>query len=390
MSTIAERLAELGDVFEAQAAEADELGRLPEETAKLLRSTGVVRMLQPRDFGGLETSPVDFFKAVLAIGRRSPSAGWVASVVGIHPFEFAQADRRVQEEVWGTDPDTWTASPYAPMGRATPVEGGYRFSGRWSFSSGTDHCDWIILGGLTVGEDGKPDGTGEKHFILPRSDYEIIADSWQVVGLKGTGSKDIVIEDAFVPSYRVIDPDDLESRRAARAAGRADTALYRMPFHVMFGSAIACGTLAIAEGLLREFTEYTRRRVTARGMVAAADPATLGVLGAASADIASSTRDFLASIERLWELAQAGGLIPVLVRAEVRRDQVNAVRRAIDAADRVMNLAGGSAMRLDNPLQKFWRDLHIAGGHAANVADKTYQAYGAALFTGELPKGARL
>ncbi|MGW1023899.1 acyl-CoA dehydrogenase family protein [Streptomyces sp. NPDC002577] len=391
MSTVLERVEELAEYFEAQAEEADELGRMPDETAKKIREAGVVRMLQPKDFGGLESSPVDFFKAVLSIGSRSASAGWVAGVVGIHSFELAVGSREVQQEIWGADPDTWVASPYAPFGRARPVEGGYVFSGRWSFSSGTDACDWVVLGGMITDQDGEVAGPdANRHFILPRSDYQIIDDSWQVVGLKGTGSKDVVIKDAFVPSHRVINPVDLSSGAAAEQAGRGDVPLYRMPFHMMFNGAICGATLAAAEGALAGFIAYSRNRLTRTGNRAAQDPYQLATLGAAAADLQASRVHFLSDIERLWELVQTNRTVDLEVRAEVRRNQVRAVRRAVDAVDTVVASAGGTAMRLDSAIQRFWRDCHMGLGHAANVAEPIYAAYGLNLFGLPVPAGTKL
>jgi len=391
MTTVPERIEELSEEFTALAEEADALGRTPDTAVKLLRDSGVVRMLQSRDFGGLETSPVDFFESVMRIGARSGSIGWVAGVVGVHPFELGQADRRVQEEIWGEDPDTWVASPYAPMGRARAVEGGYRFSGRWSFSSGTDACDWIVLGGLFADEEGKPiPGTSERHFILPRADYEIVPDSWNVIGLKGTGSKDIVIRDAFVPGYRVVDPGELESGEAARKAGREDSDLYRMPFHAMFGTVIAAGTLALADGALAAYLAYTRSRVTARGVTMATDQAALSTLAAATADIEAGRVQFVHDVQRMWDIAQSGRRIPIELRAAARSNQVQAVRRSHAAVDSLMAAAGGGAMRTDLPLQRFWRDMSIARNHAANSGESTAINSGLLTFGQPLRPGTRL
>jgi alkylation response protein AidB-like acyl-CoA dehydrogenase len=328
---------------------------------------------------------------VLQIGALSGSAGWVSGVVGIHPFELAQGTRRVQEEIWGQDPDTWIASPYAPMGRATPVEGGYRFSGRWSFSSGTDLCDWVVLGGLIVDEDGRPAGEDPgRHFVLPRTDYEIIEDSWQVIGLKGTGSKDVVIDDKFIPDYRVIDPRDLESGEAARQAGKGDTALYRMPFHVMFGSTIACGTLALADGALATYLAHTRGRVTARGVNMATDQASLTTLSAAAADIEAGRLQFIHDLNRIWDYAQANKPVPIELRAQARRNQVQAVRRSAAAVDSLVASAGGGAMRLGQPLQRFWRDISVARCHASNSGVSTAVNSGLIAFGQSLPPKTRL
>jgi 3-hydroxy-9,10-secoandrosta-1,3,5(10)-triene-9,17-dione monooxygenase len=208
--------------FRTHTGAAESLGRLPDETAGRMREIGVIRMLQPRDRHGLQTTPGEFFESVMELSALCGASGWVAGIVGVHPWEMAVCDPKVQEEVWGTDYDTWIASPYAPMGRARPVDGGWIFSGRWQFSSGTDHCNWIFLGGLVTEADGEIGPAPQQmHFILPRSDYEIVDDSWDVVGLRGTGSKDIIVRDAFVPSYRAVDADAVIDGRASRDAGRA-------------------------------------------------------------------------------------------------------------------------------------------------------------------------
>lgn len=390
MSTVLERVEALGEYLEGQAEEADDLGKMPDETARRLREAGVMRMLQPQDFGGLECSPVDFFEAVMGVGARSGSAGWVAGVVGVHPFELAVGTRQLQEEIWGEQPDTWVASPYAPLGRARPVDGGYVFSGRWPFSSGTDLCEWVVLGGMVTDQDGAVSGPDAlRHFVLPRQDYEILHDSWRVVGLRGTGSKDVVIRDAFVPEHRVIDPEDITSGAAAKRAGRADTPLYRMPFHVMFAGAISAGSLGICEGALAAFISYSRGRQTRSSSKVSQDPYTLSSLGGAAADIQCSRVHFLDDIGRIWDLAQKGAEIPLELRAETRRNQVRAVHRAVSAVDRLVAHAGGSAMRLDNPIQRFWRDAHTGLGHAVNVAEPVYASFGLNLFGHPLPPTAK-
>lgn len=394
MSETHERIAKISDFLEENGPECESLGRLSDEAAEKLRWAGVVRMLQPRDFGGEEVHPVEFFEAVLSIGSQAGSIGWVSSVVGVHPWQMAQVDRSVQEAVWGGDspqsplgPDTWIASPYAPMGRLKRVEGGYVCNGRWSFSSGTDHCAWIILGALVTDEDGNVDRSEPvRHIILPRSDYEIVADSWDVMGLKGTGSKDVVIRDAFIPDVRVVDPDTLRDTLAER--GR-DTPLYRMPFATMFSGAIACGSLAIAAGALRTFTEYAAGRVDSKGSAASSNPHQLVALGEASADIAASRLQLLDDINRIYKLAEKSVDVPASARLEVRRNQVRSVRRVMNAVDQLFVHAGGAALRHDQPFQRFFRDMHAAMNHANNAAELTYEGYGRDLFGLSIPPGIK-
>lgn len=379
MHKVLERVEKLADYFRDHAAEAEQAGRLPDATARKMREAGVIRMLQPAEYGGDEAHPVEFFETVLELGAYCGSAGWVAGVVGVHPWQLGQWDKRLQDELWGEDPDTWIASPYAPMGRARPVDGGYVFSGRWPFSSGTDNCDWIILGGLKVDESGKVTDPEPYNFVLPRPDYTIHHDSWDVMGLCGSGSKDVSIDNAFVPDYRVNKPANFQNGVQARAVGR-DQPLYHLPFGSIFPAAINCATLAMAEGALGAFVDYTRTRVTVKGTVTAADPAQLSTLGAAAADIAAGRTQFLDDWNRLYDVVAAGGTISDSMRLQTRRNGVRAVRRAVDAVDRLFAHAGGGALHRDRPMQRFWRDLHAGMNHVCNVADPMYQAYGLDLF----------
>jgi alkylation response protein AidB-like acyl-CoA dehydrogenase len=224
------------------------------------------------------------------------------------------------------------------------------------------------------------------HIILPRSDYEIVADSWNVIGLEGTGSKDIVITDAYIPRERVVVPDQLPATLAER--GR-DIALYRMPFSIMFSGAIACGSIAIALGALRTFTDLARQRVDAKGSAAASNPYQLAVLGAASADIAAGRLQLLNDINEIYKLAERREEIPPAVRLEARRNQVRSVRRASNAVDELFLHAGGGSLRRDQPFQRFFRDMHAAMNHANNSAEPVYEGYGRNLFGLSVPPGIR-
>ena len=372
-----------GEFLAASSEAADDLGRLPDETGKALKECGVVRLLQPADFGGYEADPRDFLAAVMDVGSWCPSAGWVSGVVGVHPWELAFNDRRLQEEVWGEDPDTWVASPYAPSGTATRTDGGFVLNGRWKFSSGTDLCDWIVLGAKVLGEDAGP--IAMLHVMLPRGDYEIVPDSWDVMGLEGTGSKDIAVTDAFIPTYRTLDLATVITGTAAAAAGRTQP-LYQLPWTVMFPCAVSSALVGIAEGVLKEGIEYQKGRVSQLGVAQVSDSYSRTIIGEAAADIRSARTQLLFNMGELYEALAAGHDITLQQRVACRRDQVRAAWRAAKAADDVYAVCGGNSIRRDNPVQRFWRGMHAGLHHGIVTAGGVYDG-AAGVLMGLPPQG---
>ncbi|MGA9679130.1 MAG: acyl-CoA dehydrogenase family protein [Mycobacterium sp.] len=366
---------EIAEQLASTADETERLGKLSDESVKLIRQAGVMRMLQPTDFGGYAAHPRDFAEAVMAVAKICGSTGWICGVGGVHPWEMALMDRKLQAEVWGENPETWIASPYAAQGVATPTDGGYTLKGRWNFSSGTDHCDWIFLGALVAGPDGKPaQPIKAMHVVLPRKDYTIVEDSWDVIGLSGTGSKDIIVDGAFIPEYRTIDSAQVaEGAAAAARAGRTET-VYKIPFWAMFPLGITAAVIGISEGALAAHLDYQRCRVTAMGTKIKDDPYVLYAISEAAAEIAASRLQLLDGISRLYDLANAGRPITFEDRALVRRNQIRCAWRAVDAVDEIFARSGGNAARKHNPLQRFWRDAHVGLQHAIHTPGTVYHA----------------
>lgn len=369
-----------------EAAACDELGKITPKTYEILRDSGIIRVFQPRQYGGLEGDPVEFARLIMDLASNAPSAGWVAGVVGLHSFEFAQTDPRLQEEVWGKDINTWTASPYAMLGRAQRLEGGWRLTGRWPFSSGTDYCDWAVVGGLAETEAGSGEFTEPHHFIMPRSDYEIHQDSWDTMGLRGTGSKDIEAKDVFVPDYRVLNVQKLNDREYHRA-NRPDSPVYEVPFDYLFPGLISASTIGIAQGVVQRYQEYAAARVNRGGIKSIDNPYQMAALGAALADIAASRMQLLDGLAQARDIAMAGGTVPRSLQHEARRNQVRAVRRAAEAARTVFDTVGGNVARLSSPIQRFYRDTLVAMCHACNVDEPVYAAQAAFMFGKPVPRG---
>jgi len=241
----------------ARAGETEQLGRVPDDTIQELTDIGVFRATQPRQWGGLEIDHATFYEGMALIASACASTGWVASVVGIHPWQVALFADAAQRDVWAEDRDARIASSLAPTGAVRRVDGGYRLSGRWPFSSGVDHCSWALIGGVI------PDGDGEfRTFLVPRGDFTIDQGSWQVTGLAGTGSKDLLIEDAFVPEHRTHSVVDVYHGRDPGFAVN-DRPYFRLPWRLVFGYTIAAPAIGAALGAVEAFIDSNRARVSA-------------------------------------------------------------------------------------------------------------------------------
>jgi 3-hydroxy-9,10-secoandrosta-1,3,5(10)-triene-9,17-dione monooxygenase len=372
---VVRRVEALSDRLRQGAEQTESLGMLSQDSVRVVKEAGVMRMLAPPEYGGYAAHPRDFAEAVMAVSKACGSTGWVCGVGGVHPWEMALMDRRLQEEVWGADHDTWIASPYVPTGLATPVDGGYRLSGGWSFSSGTDHCDWIFLGAmLGNGEGGLAEPFTMLHVVLPRADYTIVPDSWEVIGLCGTGSKDITVDGAFIPDYRAINAEDVaDGAVAADRAGRTES-VYRLPFWSIFPLGITSAVVGICEGGLAAHMDYQRDRTAVMGTKIKDDPYSMYAISEAAADIAAARLQLLDGISRMYDRVDAREPVTLEQRAVLRRNQVRCAWRAVAALDQIFQRSGGNAVRKGNVMQRFWRDAHVGLQHAIHVPGDIYHS----------------
>ncbi|MFI6416863.1 3-hydroxy-9,10-secoandrosta-1,3,5(10)-triene-9,17-dione monooxygenase oxygenase subunit [Streptomyces sp. NPDC050842] len=357
-----------------RAAEAEALRRVPDASIKEIEDTGFFQLLQPTAFGGRAADPLVFYTAVKEIAKACGSTGWVASVVGVHPWHVALFDPRAQQEVWGEDPKTRIASSYAPTGKATAVDGGFRLSGRWHFSSGCDHVQWALLGCLVPDAEGNP--VDMRTFLIPRSDYRV-DDVWDTVGLRGSGSNDVVVEDVFVPDHRALSFGPVTALKVPGHALNQEP-LYRLPYAGVFTTTITTPIVGIAEGAYDSYTEATRQRFrVSYGQKVAEDPFAQVRIARAASDIDASWLQITRNIGEMYAYAQRDEEIPMELRVRTRRDQVLATERCVAAVDLLMENAGGNAMRTGpSPVQRAWRDAHTGRGHAANDPERALVMYG--------------
>jgi len=358
----------------ARAADVDESRRIPDEVIGDLVDTGVFRMLQPRRYGGAETDPMRFYDVVRALSEVCGSTGWITSVVGVHPWHLALFDDRAQRDVWGEDDSTLVSSAYAPVGRLVPVDGGYRLSGTWMFSSGCEYASWALLGGMIVGSEGRP--VDFVTALVPREDYTI-RDVWNVVGMRGTSSNEIIVDDVFVPGYRIV--RNYETANLRGPGQKVNTGpLYRLPFASLFATTVTVPVVGVVAGCYEEYLAAMRERVrlSLGGGRFVDDPFAQVAVGRASSEIDAATLQLERNIRELWELAQAGREIPMALRLRTRRDQVRATERSVEAIDRLFKTAGGSSLFLGNVIERAWRDAHAGSVHVANEPERAFSLYG--------------
>ncbi len=368
-----------------RADEAERLRVVPEANIKELEETGFFRLLQPRRFDGLEADPVDFYTAVRDIASACGSTGWVSSVVGVHPWQVALFSDEAQQAVWGEDTSVRLSSSYAPTGKAVVTDGGFTLSGKWSFSSGCDHCSWVLLGGLVFNSDDQV--VDFRTFMVPRDDYEIV-DVWNVVGLRGTGSNDIVVDEVFVPEAFTL---SMGETGACRGPGQEQNTsdLYKLPFHSIFTGTITTPIIGMAMGAYAEHVEMQQKRTRAAylGEKASMDPFAAVRIARASAEIDAAWTMLTANIREEQAHVAQGEKIPLRLRLKVRRDQVIGSQRAIDAIDELFEASGGRALAEGTYLQRTWRDAHAGRVHAANDPERALQMFGAHEFGHKVDPG---
>jgi len=349
----------------ARAAETERLGSVPGDIIQALTDVDVFRAVQPRQWGGLELDHATFYQGMALLASACGSTGWVASVVGVHPWQIALFADAAQRDVWQHDPDARASSALAPTGLVRRVDGGFHLSGRWPFSSGVDHCGWALLGGVIPDEG---NGAEFRTFLVPRRDFSIDHDSWQVTGLSGTGSKDVLVAGAFVPEHRTHSVVDVYHGRDPGFAVN-DRPYFRLPWRLVFGYTIAAPAIGAALGAVDAFVENNRSRVSAYGgPPVARDPAVNRPLARALIATDTARTRLAATWTELRSILEAGQTILYERRVQALYEAALAHHSCTDAICDLMAVNGGRTMRADGTLQRLFRDLLAMRNHpAANL-----------------------
>ena len=356
----------------------NQLRRFPEDLWKQFIATGLARGLQASRWGGGEVDLWEFYAALAEIARAEGSLGWVLGVVGVHPWQTSLYPRETQEEIWGADPTVFNSSSYAPTGKAERVAGGWRLKGRWSFSTGCDLCQWVNLGAIPgmIEIEGQtaPDF---RSFLLPRKDYKI-DDNWHVAGMAGTGSKDIVVDNAFVPERRSQSHWDYTFGRPLPGWEINPAPLYRVPWALVFSFALDAATLGASRGFLDAWIEVNKTRSAPFGGYRLRDdPFTQKLLAEADHAIESGLLVVRTASEELMDAARAGRFVARLRRAQMRYQGCRAVELAVDMVDRLYASSSGRIIFHDHPLQRRYQDVKAMIGHTYLNTDPPGRLFGA-------------
>ena len=364
------------DQLAATVHEGDELRRLPDETWKALLDSGVLRALQPARFGGGEVHLLDFLDTIVELSRISPSAGWVAGVIGVHPWQLALFPDQAQLEHWGADPTRMHSSSYNPTGKAVRVDGGYEVSGRWSFSSGCDHCVAVNVGAIV--REPASEHPEYRSFLLHRDQYAI-EDNWHVAGLRGTGSSDIVVEPTFVPEHRSQSHIDYALGVPLPGQEVNPGPLYRLPWSVVFNASLAASVLGSARGFVDLWTAETSTRVVPPGAKLADDPITQRRLAEAEWTLDAAIAGVRRTATELWDAAEAGHTLTMEERGAHRWRINRGCELVGQTVGDLMRAASGRSIFLDHPLQSRFQDVQGGLGHAFLVPDPLAKAVGGSL-----------
>jgi 3-hydroxy-9,10-secoandrosta-1,3,5(10)-triene-9,17-dione monooxygenase len=337
--------------------------RVPDETVAEFQKAGFFKILQPEQWGGYAMDPQVFYAVGLEIARFCPSSAWILGVIAVHNWQLAVFDDRAARDVWSEDPTVLISSSYAPVGKVKEVEGGFRLSGRWSFSSGSQHCKWAFLGAVVPTPEAPFDMANYRTFLVPIEDYEIV-DNWDVVGLQGTGSHDIVVKDAFVPDYRTHKAmDGFLCENPGNAVN--DAPLYRMPFMQVFVRAVCTATLGACEGALGEFIEVAKTRQV--GPVKMKDdPFTRQLAAEVRASIEEMKLTMVRNFDAMMARCRAGEPIPIEDRVRYRYDSAVVADRCLALSSRMLKAAGSGGIRNDSKLLAFHLDILASQAHIAN------------------------
>ncbi|MGO9605854.1 MAG: acyl-CoA dehydrogenase family protein [Candidatus Binataceae bacterium] len=367
---IMRRVAELSPGLAANARACDEARQVVPESMRAMIAAGMFRIPQPTRAGGYELTFRTLADAVTKLSQACPSSGWVLMVMGAHHWCMGSFPEAAQDEVFGDGRDGLVAGTLSSQGTAAAVEGGYRVDGRWQFASGVDHAQWVMVGCA----DAKTHGPGV-HVVIPRAEIEV-DDTWHVMGLRGTGSKDLVARNLFVPAHRTIDTRMLFSGTSPHARNHA-TNLYRLSAEAILSLSVATAILGSAQYALSQFIERTKeRKVILTGARKAEYAPTQIRLAEAAAEIRCADLLIHDVLEQFDRQMASGGEQARESRPRIKWQAAYAAELCRRAVARMFSGSGAHAVYDPSALQTAFRNINVGAQHASIDFDASAELYG--------------
>jgi 3-hydroxy-9,10-secoandrosta-1,3,5(10)-triene-9,17-dione monooxygenase len=348
-------------------------GILPETIAEM-QAAGFFRVLQPKRWGGYEMDLGTFYDIEMALGEGDMSSGWTYGVLGVVSWFLGVMDDRAAQEVWGHDTTTLICSSTMPAGKATAVDGGFRLAGYWRYASGCEHCGWALLGGMVHVDNTPPDW---RFFLVPRRDYQTV-DTWQVAGLQGTGSIDVILDDVFVPAYRT---QRLQDNFLLRGAGQAlnTSSLYRLPFGQIFVRGVSTAGIGALQAMLAALIDFSRDRVSRAGGRSAENPFVQLLCAETAAAIDEMRTTLDRNFATLHDYARRSETPPLELRLQHKFQSSAVIERCTLLASRIFKSTGAAGLSDELPFGRILADLMAARQHISNQYDYYGSNWGAAM-----------
>ena len=358
-----------------RAARTEELRRLPPETERDLHEAGLFRIVQPKRVGGSEFDYVALIDCADALGQADASAAWNFANLASHHWMLAMFDKRAQDLVWNKNPDTLIASSFIfPAGRARKVDGGYVLRGSWPFSSGVDSSDWNMLASV-VSSDDEADGIEYRIFLLNKSDYKI-KDTWNATGLRGTGSNDVEVDDAFVADPMTLAVSDLAGGATPGSAVNPN-ALYTLPVFSLFPYVLSGVALGNAQACLDDYVDGARHRASTYNRAKLGDLQSTQVkIAEASAKIDTARLIMRSTCINAMDDARHGRVPDIAAKTRLRRDGAYSVNLCTEAVSLLFAASGARGLFTSGVLQRQFRDAHAINSHIAFNFDAAGTNYG--------------
>jgi 3-hydroxy-9,10-secoandrosta-1,3,5(10)-triene-9,17-dione monooxygenase len=358
-----------------RAARTEELRHLPPETERDLHEAGLFRMLQPKRVGGAELDYVALIDCAELLGRADASVAWNLANLASHHWMLGMFEQRAQDLVWGRDPDVLIASSFIfPAGRARKVDGGYQLRGSWPFSSGVGSCAWNMLASVVASDD-EADGIEYRIFLLPEADYKIL-DTWNVAGLRGTGSSDVEVRDAFVPDHMTVAVGNLAGGMAPGSKVNPNP-LYTLPVFSLFPYVLSGVALGNAQACLDDYAEVARHRISTYNRAKLSDfQSTQIKIAEASAKIDAARLIMRSACTEAMEDARRNHTPDMITKTRYRRDGAFSVNLCTDAVSMLFAASGARGLFTTGVLQRQFRDAHAINSHLAFNFDAAGTNYG--------------